>query len=491
MELKGLIVAVCAVIVALASVAGLMTLTDDWADMHEPVSDAVKHQQAGWRGLGQFDDLKGDEHEWGEVFDSTVYYTSHDVKGTSEKIIVGGGYINDGSWISCGVEKQRHRFYIWDGAGDIEKDGEDGWIKLSDDQIEDGEWTASIEESDPTDANFPQGFNLRLDGLYKDGATIRDEFQIKCYFGDWITMMVDEARLIRGDGELTWGKDRYTVGVHDSAKLKWFVPGIRSEVADRPIYKIFVTNENTGHLIYDEYVDDRSGSINIKITDDMAEEGGENRLIARLWNDIFQRDITHAPVRILGGFYAAGDDPMEDEDFPQMNSITTDRGEYLEGEIAVITIDATMGRYPIDYYFLLCEIEGTEVVNIETESETYNVQVSVAGILECEATAYDIYGNPSVKSTVKATVTNALLGDFCDRYPDDPACKITEPGLDWIEALIIILLVVALLALVFLEFWGLGQVGLDDWRILLAIIGSTLLIGMILIGMQIAEYMLT
>jgi len=174
-----------------------------------------------------------------------------------------------------------------------------------------------------------------------------------------------------------------------------------------------------------------------------------------------------------------------------INSITSDRPEYLEGETITVTIDATNGTYPISHYFLLCEIEGTIVVNTETTSSTYSFQSSLAGIVECEATAYDLYGNPSSKRTLKVTSENRLLSDFCDSFPNDPACKVTGPGLDWLEILILILLVVALVIMVIVITWTLNEFGLSDWRILVAIVVPIIVLGLIGLVMLYNDYVKT
>lgn len=482
--------ALASVIVALVSVAGLMQLTDD---MHEPVTDTIRKEGGGWSGGGQFPDPPGDERKYGEVFGSTLIFTSWSATGTSEIIIVGGQIERNDDWIHCVVDKNGYWFYIWDGTGDKTIDGVEGWKVLSDDQIPDGNW---VDAPDRTGIHMPspydaQMFNFKLDGLYADGATLLVRYRIHCsgFGGGWTTVAADEARLVQGDGDLTWSKDVYTVGIDTHATLSWFVPAVDSDVEDRRAYMVFVTNENTGSIVYEKLVDSKSGSVKIPITEDMAELGGSNRLMARLWNNIFQKDVTHVPMRIDGGFRAPGDEDV-DFHFPVLNSITTDKGEYLEGQTVTLTLDATSGTYPISHYYILCEIEGTEMVNTETTSSTYSFQASLAGIVECEATVYDIYGNPSQKRTVRVTSENALLSDFCDLHPDDPACKDTEPGLDWLEMLILALLVVALFALVGFVTWGMSQLGLD-MRIMLIIIALTILAGVIAIGMLAADYMKT
>ena len=133
---------------------------------------------------------------------------------------------------------------------------------------------------------------------------------------------------------------------------------------------------------------------------------------------------------------------------------------------------------------------GTEVVSPKSISgPTYSFQVSVAGVLECEAVAFDIYGNPSEKREVAATVENQMLGDFCDRFPDDPICtgKDSEPGLDWIEILILVLLVIALIALIIFATWIMVQTG-APWWLLLTVVGVMLLAGLIAIAMMAADY---
>lgn len=488
MDYKGVLLT-CALVTALVSVAGLLTLSD-WDEMHVPITDAERHSQAGWEGLGQFPDLPGDERTIGEVFDTTRYYTSWHIDGTSEKIIVGGGYTGTEAWIACGVTKQRFRFYIWDGTGDKSIGGETGWKTLSDDQIIDGVWTGPITQSSQNVDNLPQGFNLKLDGLYVDGSTIRVVYQIKCFLGDWITMTVDEARLIRGDGLLWWDKVGsdvpYIIDEDTHAKLSWIVLAIDSEVTGGPVYRISVSNENTGAIIYDEYIDKKIGHVDIPLTEDMAEEGGENTLLAVLYSEIFLRDITFATAWLSGGFLAPGDTvPMTVDDLPKLNSVTTDKAEYLEGDLATVRINATAGRYPISYYQILCEIGGTIVTPLTKISQpVHQVQVSVAGILNCEVAVFDIYGNPSGVKEVRVTVSNRFLDDWCDDHPTDPACNPNgdKKGINWYESLILGLALLALLLAVLLEVWGLSQIS-GDVRVYAAVLGTTIAVGLICIAM--------
>lgn len=500
MDLK-LIGVLASVIVALVSVAGLMTIVDSG---YLPDVDTDRRIHGGWEGGGSHPDVVGDDRKYGELFDATQYFTSYDGMGRSEKIVVSGKVVPDADWLKCPVSKVVYEFYIYDGT---DEDGNDlgrdvKFRKLKAEGIEDGTWTEKPQIiTGFWDWDVPPAI-FRLDGYWADGAIILVEMVMHCHTGgpplglgaiDYV-MAEDQARLIQGDGKLTWGKDRYKIGVDKNAVLNWFVPAVDSDVENRRAYKIFVTNFNTGELLIDgQVVDDKSGTIKIPLTEDMVQGGGEDVLIARLWNDIFQKDVTAVPVTIVGGFYAPGDVPMTDEDYPEMHSVTMDKGEYWEGELATVTINATAGRYPISHYFLLCEIEGTEVVSPKSISEpVYSFQVSVAGVLECEAIAFDIYGNPSEKREVSATVENQMLGDYCDRYPDDPICtgKDVSPGLDWIETLIVVALVIALFAFVVFVTWIMVQLNVD-FRIMFIVIGVTILAGIIAIAMLAADYMKT
>lgn len=496
MNLK-VIITMCAVIVALTSVAGLMTIVESG---YQPDVDTDRRIHGGWEGGGSHPDVVGDDRKYGELYSATRYFTSYDGMGRSELIVVSGKLVSTPDWLKCGVTKVVYEFYIYDGT---DEDGNDlgptvKFRKLKTEGIEDGTWTEKAPIVMGSVWDVPPAI-FRLDGYWPDGAIIHVEMVAHCLTGGpplglgaiEYVMAEDQARLIQGDGKLTWGRDRYEVGVDKNAVLNWFVPAVDSEVEDRRAYKIFVTKFSTGELLVDGHVvEGKSGTIKIPLTEDLVEGGGEDVLIARLWNDIFQKDVTAVPVTIIGGFYAPGDPPMTEEDYPQMHSVTTDKGEYWEGELATITIDATAGRYPISHYFLLCEIEGTEVVSPKSISTaTYSFQVSVAGVLECEAIAFDIYGNPSEKREVSATVENQMLGDYCDRYPDDPICtgEDTKPGLNWIEILIIVLLVIALFALVVFAVWIMIQIG-APWWLLLTVVGVMLLVGLIAIGMMAVDY---
>lgn len=487
--------AFASVIVALVSVAGLMTIVESG---YVPDFDTDRRIHGGFNGGGSHPDAVGDTRKYGELWDATEYFTSYDGQGRSEKIVASGKFVSNADWIKCGPTGATYEFYIYDGT---DEDGEDlgrlvKWRPLKTEGIEDGTWYEKAPLIIGSKWDIPPAI-FRLDGYWPDGAIILVELTMHCLTGgpplglggiDYY-MANDEARLIQGDGNLLWSKDRVTVGVDDNAVLTWFVPAVDSEVENRRAYKIFVTNENTGGIIYEEYVDTKSGSISIPITEDMAESGGSNRLIARLWNDIFQKDVTHVPVAIDGGFRAVGD---EDKDFrfPEIDSIELDKAEYWEGETVELTITATNGTYPISHYFILCEIEGTEMVNVETTSAVYTFRAAIAGVVECEVTAYDLYGNPSRRNTAKATVENQMLGDYCDRYPDDPICtgRDAAKGLDWIETLILVLLVIALFVFVAFLIWAMTQIGLTDIRIMVPVIGLTLLAGAIAIGLLAVEY---
>lgn len=493
--------ALASVIVALVSVAGLMTVAESG---YMPDVDTNRRIHGGWEGGGSHPDVIGDTRKYGELFDATQYFTSWRADGNSEKIIVSGKLISTPDWIKCGVTRADYEFYIYDG---VDEDGEDlgrliKWRPLIAKGIEDGVWTEKSPAVMGSVWDVPPAV-LELDGLWADGAIIYVSLNIHCLTGgdplglgaiDYL-MAEDQARLVQGDGDLTWSKDVYTVGIDTAARLTWFVPAVDSDVENDRAYTIFVTNENTGAIIYEELVDSKSGAVDIPITADMAEEGGSNRLMARLWNNIFQKDVTHVPMRIDGGFRAIGDEDLPDDEFvfPEVVSISLNRAEYYEGDDVELTVNATAGTYPLSHYFILCEIEGTEMVNVETDRAVYTFRAAVAGIVECEVTAYDLYGNPSRKTTVKGTVENQALGDFCDRYPDDPVCtgKDKTPGLDWIEMLILTLLIIALFALVGFLIWAMVQVGLTDIRIMVPVVGMVILAGVIGIAMLAADYMKT
>jgi len=431
------------------------------------------------RGYGQFRDLDTDSVKRGEIYSSTRLWYAWFKDGESRPVTV-EARLKDCPQISgpgiLAIDQVYYVFSIDNGDGR----GRTGFVN---DRV-----PASVHRRD---LNIPNGaldvalgsFSLIIDGFqYKpcdlgsrlscepfssqgwvtirDGAVLRvDVYVERRGFPAYGPVLVarDEINLRSAIPEVSWSSRAYSIG--DTAIANWEIPIVNDE-AGNPAYFLSVLDMNTNSPIAGwnrKPLTSETGQARIPVTSAMFSNDAatcQNQLRAVIYTQIVQADLESTAVQ------APFDASLGIGEPPKVTSVTFDRAEYFEGDTIVISY---AGTGTITKWHVTAHIGGLVLYDKDTNDTQISIVGSTTGFLEVEVTAVNECQPSEVR---KETVTvGEVLPDYCQAFPEHPACKV---GANDAAIMFLILGIVLVVAGVLI------MVGLGPRHVLFVILGLAL-----------------
>ncbi len=345
---KAAIVAVVVVFLVVSSVVFFFILAPLEFD-----TNTIEREAAGWRGSGSWNLQQNGE---GEMIAPDNIITAIDASKDSEPIFISARY-KDVGLFECLQETLRYEVNINIGTG----------------------WTRIVTKNYPPNSGISLGgwFDRPLDdpvilrGIYPHGSYIQAKFRLKCLFGEWVTLATDHVRLVSGEGDVDWGKDRYEVS--ESACVVWRVPWVASEIDGRGWF-IHAWHVGTGEeVIPSTEIKTQTGKLCFTVSSSHFQSGGgtcRNEIKALLTSELYLPLAWDATTTI-----------DISEKGPKVLDLLPERAEYEEGETIVITWtveEGALGR-PIDVVKMSVGDEEIQEFELETDAETFEYTTSKTG----------------------------------------------------------------------------------------------------------------
>jgi hypothetical protein len=375
------------------------------------------------RGFGRFNDPETDSRKEGELYTRTVIWYSWFQNGESYPVTVQGRVDRCGFLPAVWPAQIRWVFTINTGGG---------FEPFINDRVPTGEvvthqsaggFTAAV---DFTIDGYtycavslgPQGGTCPSDKerTIRDGSALRVDmigtFPLST-LGDRLFAR-DEVNLRSALPEVRFGQGSYKIG--DTALVHWEIPVV-DDLNGQRAYFLTILDMNTGSSVGGwnrKPLESTTGTAQIPVTASMFTISStcQNRLRAIIYSQLIRADLDEtaiqAPIDAVLGVGPA----------PTVSSVGFDKPEYFEGDTVTISY---AGTGTITKWHVTAHIGGLEVYDKDTTESEVTFSAPVTGILEVFVTAYNEC-QPSTVFKATADVGN-VLPDFCEAFPDHPACK--------------------------------------------------------------------
>jgi hypothetical protein len=435
-----LLVVVIVLLVVLVAMAGGLLQVGERADTDTKGYDVcvdTPFVKIELRGFGQFGDPASDSVKRGEVYSGTRLWYAWFKDGESRPVTV-EARLKDCEQISGpGILAIDHVYYVFS----IDNGDGRGFTGFVNDRL-----PASVHARE---LNIPSGaidialgsFSLIVGGFqYKpcdiagrlscepsssqgwvtirDGAVLKVDVHVERRgfpaYGP-VLVATDQINLRSAIPEVTWSSRAYEIG--DTAVANWEIPVVNDE-AGNAAYFLTILDMNTNTPIAGwnrRPLTSETGQARIPVTSAMFSNDAatcQNQLRAVIHSQLIQADLESTAIQ------APFDAAIGVGDPPEVTRLTFDRAEYFEGDPVTISY---AGTGTITKWHVTAHIAGLVVYDKDTSATEVSFTAPASGFLEVQVTAYNGC-QPSEVRKETATV-GEVLPDYCQAFPEHPACK--------------------------------------------------------------------